>query len=139
MEFVRMLHCGCKKTTKRISMHCFFKRLIFGGGGVFITGCGEWGLLPGCRVQASPCRDSSYCQAEALGHGLSSCGLQVPEHRLRQLCLTGLAALRQVDPSQTRDRTRVPCAGRWLVNHCTTREVQKTTFLKPLIFGLTFL
>ena len=25
--------------------------------------------------------------------------------------------------SQTRDRTRVPCIGRQILNHCTTREV----------------
>ena len=25
---------------------------------------------------------------------------------------------------QTRARTRVPCIGRWILNHCTTREAQ---------------
>ena len=62
-----------KKTTERISVHCFLS-CLFLVLGVFITGCGEWGLLPSFRVQASPCRDSSCCQAEALGHGLWSAG-----------------------------------------------------------------
>ena len=35
----------------------------------------------------------------------------------------GLVALRQVGSSQTRARTRVPCIGRRILNHWTTREV----------------
>ena len=35
----------------------------------------------------------------------------------------GLAAAWHVASSQTRDRTRVPCAGRQIPIHCTTREV----------------
>ena len=35
----------------------------------------------------------------------------------------GLVALPHVGSSRTRDRTRVPCIGRWILNHCTTREV----------------
>ena len=38
---------------------------------------------------------------------------------------TGLVALRFVDSSQTRDRTRVPCIGRQTPNHWPTREVQE--------------
>ena len=34
----------------------------------------------------------------------------------------GLAALRHVGSSRTRARTRVPCIGRRILNHCTTRE-----------------
>ena len=37
--------------------------------------------------------------------------------------LTGLAAPRHVESSQTRDRTHVPCTGRQILTHCTTREV----------------
>ena len=43
---------------------------------------------------------------------------------------TGLAALRHVGSSQTRARTRVPCIGRWILNHCATREVPKNNFLR---------
>ena len=36
--------------------------------------------------------------------------------------LTGLVALRHVGSSRTRARTRVPCIGRQILNHCATRE-----------------
>ena len=36
--------------------------------------------------------------------------------------LTGLVAPRHVGSSQTRARTRVPCIGRQILNHCSTRE-----------------
>ena len=36
--------------------------------------------------------------------------------------LTGQVALRHVESSQTRARTRVPCIGRQILNRCTTRE-----------------
>ena len=36
--------------------------------------------------------------------------------------LTGLVAPRHVGSSQTRARTRVPCIGRRILNHCATRE-----------------
>ena len=35
----------------------------------------------------------------------------------------GLVAPHHVGSSRIRDRTRVPCIGRWILNHCTTREV----------------
>ena len=46
----------------------------------------------------------------------------------QQLWRTGLVAPRHVGSSPTRDRTRVPCIGRWILNHCTTREVRACTF-----------
>ena len=52
--------------------------------------------------------------------GLSSCGAQAPV--VVAHCL-GLVAPRHVGFSQTRDRTRVPCIGRQILNHWTTREV----------------
>ena len=36
---------------------------------------------------------------------------------------TGLVAPWHVESSWTRDRTHVPCIGRWLLNHRTTRDV----------------
>ena len=44
----------------------------------------------------------------------------------QQLWHTGLVAPRHVGSSWTRDRTRVPCIGRWILNHCTTREVPQS-------------
>ena len=41
----------------------------------------------------------------------------------QKLWRMGLVALWHVGSSQTRDRTRVPCIGRRILKHCTTREV----------------
>ena len=54
--------------------------------------------------------------------GLSCCGAQAPDAQAQQLWLTGLVAQRHVGSSQTRARTRVPCIGRQILNHCATRE-----------------
>ena len=54
--------------------------------------------------------------------GLSCCGAQAPDAQARQLWLTGPVAPRHVGSSQTRARTRVPCIGRQILNHCATRE-----------------
>ena len=59
-------------------------------------------------------------------HGLSCCGAQAPDAQARQLWLMGLVAPRHVGSSQTRARTRVPCIGRQIPNHCATREALKT-------------
>ena len=40
----------------------------------------------------------------------------------------GLAALRHVGSSQTRDRTCVSCIARWTLIHCTTREGLQSCF-----------
>ena len=42
---------------------------------------------------------------------------------------TGLVAPRHVGSSRTRARTRVPCIGRWILNHCSTREALCLNFL----------
>ena len=39
---------------------------------------------------------------------------------------TGLAAPQRVGSSRTRNRTHIPCTGRWILNYWTTREVQRT-------------
>ena len=52
----------------------------------------------------------------------------------------GLVAPRHVGSSQTRARTRVPCIGRQILNHCATREAQEVIcsfwtvkFLVPML------
>ena len=59
---------------------------------------------------------ASHCR------GLSCCGAQAPDAQAQQLWLTGLAAPRHVGSSQNGTRTRVPCIGRRIPNHCATRE-----------------
>ena len=48
----------------------------------------------------------------------------------QQLRRTGLATAWHVKPSQARDQTRVPCIGRWILYHWTTREVQRGLCLR---------
>ena len=57
--------------------------------------------------------------------GFSSCGTQAQQlwlvgsrEQAQQLWRTGLVALQHVGSSWTRDRTRIPCSGRQLLNHC---------------------
>ena len=76
----------------------------------------------------------------AAEHRLQVCVLQQLWHagsraQAQQLWCTGLVAPWHVGSSQTRDRTRVPCIGRWILNHCTTREVP-ISFLIFIIFFL---
>ena len=66
---------------------------------------------------------ASHCR------GLSCCGAQAPDAQAQQLWLTGLVAPRHVGSSQTRVRTRVPCIGRQILNHCATREALSVGFL----------
>ena len=49
-------------------------------------------------------------------------GAQAPDAQAQQPWLTGLVAPWHVGSSQTRARTRVPCIGRQILNHCATRE-----------------
>ena len=42
---------------------------------------------------------------------------------------TGLVPPRHVGSSQTRARTRVPCIGRQILNHCATREAPLYLFI----------
>ena len=67
--------------------------------------------------------------------GFSSCGTWAPQLWLtgsraqaQQLWRTGLVAPWHVGSSQTRARTRVPCIGRRILNHCTTREALQLSF-----------
>ena len=73
--------------------------------------------------------DSSSCGTQALERmGFSSCGVWA-----QQLWRAGLVALQHMGSSRTRDRTRVPCTGRWILNHCATREVLKSFIKIPRI------
>ena len=62
---------------------------------------------------------ASHCR------GLSCCGAQAPDAQAQSLWLTGPVAPQHVGSSQTRARTRVPCIGRQILNHCATRETQE--------------
>ena len=53
----------------------------------------------------------------------SSCGAWA-----QQFWLTGLVALQHVGSSQTRNLTHVPCVGRQILRHWTTRKVPGIVF-----------
>ena len=57
--------------------------------------------------------------------GLGSQYLQLSGSRAWALWLwrMGFVALQHVESSQMSDQTRVPCTGRWILNHWTTRQV----------------
>ena len=107
------------------------------------SSCGNGGLLC-CRAQAFHRGAFSCCRAEAVGaraagavaHGIKSC-------RLQELWLTGFSRPQHVESSQTRGRTHVPCTGRRVLIHCTTREVlfcffQSHFFLHKLFIQIFF-
>ena len=104
----------------------FFKFYLFIYGCVGCSFLCE-GFLQLRRAGASlhrGARASHYC-------GLSCCGAQAPDVQAQQLWLTGPAAPRHVGSSQARARTRVPCISRQILNHCATREAQKTKIYSP--------
>ena len=63
--------------------------------------------------------------------GFSSCGSRALERRL-----SSCDAPWHVGSSRKRARTCVPCIGRWILNHCTTREALEGTFFRTLAFML---
>ena len=83
-----------------------------------------------CGVRASHCGGFSLWSMGSRRVGFSSCGPQAqqlwlagPRAQAQQLWLMVLVAPQHVGSSRTRARTRVPCVGRWILNHCATREV----------------
>ena len=92
------------------------------------SSCGERVLLfiAVCRLLITVLQWLLLWSTGSRRAGFSSCGT-----RARYLWCTGLVAQQHVGSSQTRARTRVPCIGRWILNHCATREVpRKCLFLE---------
>ena len=119
-----------------------FYLFIFGCVGSLLLGAGflqlwQAGATLRCGARTSHCGGFSCCGARALGtrasvvvaHGLGSCGSQAQQLWLtgsrvqaQQSWRMGPVAPRHVVSSRTRARTRVPCIGRQILNHCATRE-----------------
>ena len=85
----------------------------------FFSSFDKWELLSSCSAVASL----------AAGHGSRYVGSIVaqlsPWHK-------GLVVPLHVGPSRTREGTHVPCIGRQILNHWTTREVQYNVFTAAL-------
>ena len=112
---------------------------------LFIFGCVVYSLLHAgflqlCQVGVTLLRCAGFSlrwllllRSTGSRHtGFSSCGTQA-----QQLWRMGLVALQHVASSWTRDRTRVPCMGRQILNHCATSEVHGI-FFSTLCYGVLF-
>ena len=93
------------------------------------SSCGEQGLL-----FVAVCRLLIAVASFVVDHGLQARGLQQlrlagSRAQVQQLWRTGLVALWHVGSSQTRAQTHVTCIGRWILNHCTTREAEENAIL----------
>ena len=90
---------------------------------LFIYGCVGSSFLCEGFLQLWQAGTTLHRSARASHYrGLSCCGAQAPDAQAQQLWPTGPVAPRHVGSSQTRARTRVPCIGRQILNHCATRE-----------------
>ena len=88
------------------------------------SSCGKWGPL--FIAVRAPLIITASLVAE---HRLQTC-------RLSNCGSRGLVAPRHVGSSQTRARTRVPCIGRQILNHCATREALYSFFDWVVFFFL---
>ena len=94
---------------KKKKIYLFLAALGFCHCAGAFSSCNEWGR------PTLHCGDFSCCGAQALecaGSVVGAHGLNYPEAG---------------ESSQTRDRTRVPCIGRQILNQWTTREVPLST------------
>ena len=105
---------------------CFFFKLIYFLAALGLrccawtfSSCSERGLLIAVSSLVVKTRTLGSRASVVVARRLSSCGAHA-----QYLWRTGLVAPRHVGSSWTRAQTRVPCIGRWILNHCTTREVQ---------------
>ena len=76
---------------------------------------------------------SGGCSLVAVYELLIAVASLVTEHQLRMqasvVTVHGLTCPKHVESSRTRDRTHIPCIGRWILNHWTARVVHDTCFL----------
>ena len=91
------------------------------------SSCGERGLCFDvmCGLLTAP---ASCWETQALGCvRFRSCSPWA-----QWLRCTGLVAPQRVESFWTRDWTCVPCIGKWILNHWTTREVLKSSWIEFL-------
>ena len=93
---------------------------------IFIFGCVGSSFLREGFLQLRQVGATLHRGARASHYrGLSCCGAEAPDAQAQYLWFTGPVAPRHVGSSQTRARTRVPCIGRQILNHCATKEAQQ--------------
>ena len=98
----------------------------------FVSSLLHVGFLQLWRAGATPCgsAQASHCSGfSLLETGFRSTGFSTRGTWARSLWHIGLGAPQHVESSWTKDRTPVPCIGRWILSHYTIREVQKSLSL----------
>ena len=90
----------------------------------------HWVFIALCSISLVAVSRSYSCSVGAPHCGGFSCGawalgLQASELQLvgSVIVAQGLVALGHVGSFRTRDQTRVPCIGSWILIHCAIREV----------------
>ena len=105
---------------------------------VFVAGCGlslvaESGGYCSLRCAGFSLWWLLFLQSTGSRHGFQQLWLVGSRAQAQQLWRTRFVVqqLWHVGSSLTRDRTRVPCIGRWILSHCTTRKAQICVFSFP--------
>ena len=92
--------------------------LVVAGRGYSLLRCAGFSLQWLLLLQST----GSRCVGFSSGTRAQQLWLAGSRAQTQQLWCTGLVAPRYVGSSRTRDRTRVACIGRWILNHYATRE-----------------
>ena len=103
------------------------------------SSCGKWGYsLLWCSgfllrwlllLRSAGSRRAGFSSCGTWAQQLWLAGSRTQAQQAQQLQHTGLVALQHVGSSRTRERTCVPCIGRRILNHHTTREVPEFIFV----------
>ena len=105
--------------------------LVVVSGGYTLLRCVGFLLLWLLLLQSTGSRHAGFSNCSMWAQELWLTGPRVQAH---YLWLMGLVVPRHVGSSRTRDRTRVPCIGRWILKHCATRKVPRSIFYRDWIF-----
>ena len=101
--------------------------------GLFWFGFFNYLFILGCTGSSLLCWDSSLWWWAGLSLGVFSCWGHRLQGTLASVVVVhvGLVAPQHVESSRTRDQTHVPYTGRWILIHCTTREVPRVFKYHP--------
>ena len=106
--------------------------LVAASGGCSSLRCAGFSLRWPLLLRSTGSRHAGFSSCSTWAQQLWVTGSRA---QAKQLWHTGLVAPQHVGSSWTRARTRVPCIGRWILNHCTTREVlfyvQQCVYVSP--------
>ena len=120
-----------------VCMYIFMAALGLCSCAQAFSSCSEWMLLFVEVHRLLIVVASLVVELGLQARGLQQLWLAGSRAQAPQLRRTGLVALWHVGSSRTRARTRVPCIGKRILNHCATREAHKYKVLRrSYIFSL---